>query len=231
MGMSPDERSELLDLYKDLRVADVRDGMDWNFLHSLGSLPSDFRPLYRTRAYGIARTARYLPYQGTIPAKTSEEYSEWVSWYYNTVCPYPWVKEIEPGDFIAIDQSGINAGLMGSNNGLECIRNGAHGLMSNGGVRDTDELILQRVPFWSRFISQAMVQARLQYEAHNIPVNIGGVLIHPDDIIVADGDGVIVVPREKAREVAHYARRELVNDKIGRRKLYESLGMELDDTV
>jgi regulator of RNase E activity RraA len=231
MSVNKPARQELLDLYKDLRVADVRDGMDWNLLHHTGSLPPDFRPLYRTRAYGIARTARYLPYTGAIPAKTPEEYTEWVGWYYNTICRYPWVQEIEPGDFIIIDQSGVNAGLMGSNNGLECKRKGAHGLVSNGGVRDTDELILQNVPFWSRFVSQSMVQGRLQYDAYNIDVVIGGVVVKPGDVIVADGDGVIVVPQEKAIEVARYAHRELENDKKGRRSLYESMGMDLDETV
>lgn len=191
----------------------------------------DIRPLYRTRAFGIARTARYLPYQGTIPVMSPEEYTEWVGWYYNTVCTYPWVQEIQPGDFVVIDQSGVNAGLMGSNNGLECKRNGAHGLVTNGGVRDTDELILQQVPFWSKMVSQGMVQGRLQFDAHNIPVQVGGVLVHPGDVIMADGDGVIVVPRDKAVEVAKYARREMTNDKASRRKLYEALGMELDDTV
>lgn len=231
MNMSQDERQMLLDLYKDLRVADVRDGMDWCMMHHVGSMSVDIRPLYRTRAFGIARTARYLPYQGTIPVMSPEEYTEWVGWYYNTVCTYPWVQEIQPGDFVVIDQSGVNAGLMGSNNGLECKRNGAHGLVTNGGVRDTDELILQQVPFWSKMVSQGMVQGRLQFDAHNIPVQVGGVLVHPGDVIMADGDGVIVVPRDKAVEVAKYARREMTNDKASRRKLYEALGMELDDTV
>ncbi len=231
MKMSQDERRALLDLFKDLRVADVRDGMDWNLLHSSGSMWPEIRPLFRTRAYGIARTARYLPYQGGIPAKNPEEYTEWSGWYYNHVCTYPWVKEIEPGDFIVIDQSGVNAGLIGSNNGLECKKNGAHGLVTNGGIRDTDELILQQVPCWSKMISQGMVQNRLQFDAKDTPVNVGGVQVSPGDIVVADGDGVIVVPRAKAAEVARYAKRELDNDKIGRRKLYESLVMELDDTV
>jgi 4-hydroxy-4-methyl-2-oxoglutarate aldolase len=231
MMLSTSERQELLALFQDLRVADVRDGMDWNMLHHSGSLPPEYRPLYRTRAVGIARTARYLPYQGTIPAMRPEDYTEWSGWYYGNVCTYPWMKEIEPGDFIVIDQSEVNAGLMGSNNGLECKRSGAAGLISNGGVRDTDELILQKVPFWSRFVSQGMVQGRLQYDAHNIPVLVGGVLVRPGDIVVADGDGVIVVPLEKAREVAHYAQQELRNDKVGRRRLYESMGMDLDDTV
>lgn len=231
MNISQDERTMLLELFKDLRVADVRDGMDWNLLHSSGSMWPEIRPLYRTRAYGIARTARYLPYQGGIPATSPDEYSQWSGWYYNNVCTYPWVKEIEPGDFIVIDQSEVNAGLMGSNNGLECKKNGAHGLVTNGGIRDTDELILQGVPCWSKMISQGMVQGRLQFDAHNIPVNVGGVMVAPGDVVVADGDGVIVVPRAKAVEVARYAKRELENDKVGRRKLYESLGMKLDNTV
>jgi 4-hydroxy-4-methyl-2-oxoglutarate aldolase len=231
MKMSQDERQGLLDLFKDLRVADVRDGMDWNLLHSIGSMDPEIRPLYRTRAYGIARTARYLPYQGGIPSTSPEEYTEWVGWYYNTICTYPWVKEIQPGDFIVIDASGVNAGLIGSNNGLECKKNGVHGLVTSGGIRDTDEVILQQIPCWSRFVSQAMVQGRLQFDAQEIPVTVGGVSVAPGDIVVADGDGVIVVPRGKAADVARYAKRELENDKVGRRKLYESIGMELDDTV
>jgi regulator of RNase E activity RraA len=48
---------------------------------------------------------------------------------------------------------------------------------------------------------------------------------------VADGDGVIVVPRKIAYDVAKYAHKELMRDKAERRKLYEAAGMELDDTV
>jgi regulator of RNase E activity RraA len=160
-----------------------------------------------------------------------DEYTEWVSWYYNNVCTYPWIEDIQPGDFIVIDQSGVNAGLMGSHNSLEGFRRGARGYVIEGGVRDTDELILQKIPVWSRFISQAMVQGRLRYDAKDIPVSVGGVIVHPGDVVVADGDGVIVVPRKMAYEVAKYARRELNNDKIQRRKLYEAMGWELDDTV
>jgi len=220
--MSPDEREELLALYNDLRVADVRDGMDWNMLHAYGSMRVDIRPLWRTRAVGIARTARYLPYTGEIPRMTPEEYTEWQGWYYNNVCTYPWVGEIEPGDFVIIDQSEVNVGLCGSNNTLDCLKRG---------VRDTDEIILQKIPFWSKFCSQGMVQGRVQYDAHNVPVNVSGVTVFPGDIIVADGDGVIVVPLAQARSVAKYAHREMANDKQARRQKYTDLGIPLDDTV
>lgn len=231
MDMSKSEREELLRLYEGLRVADVRDGMDWNMMHGYGSMSYEIRPLFRARVVGIARTVRYLPYEGSIPKMSPDEYTEWVSWYYNNVCTYPWIEDIQPGDFIVIDQSGVNAGLMGSHNSLEGFRRGARGYVIEGGVRDTDELILQKIPVWSRFISQAMVQGRLRYDAKDIPVSVGGVIVHPGDVVVADGDGVIVVPRKMAYEVAKYARRELNNDKVQRRKLYEAMGWELDDTV
>jgi regulator of RNase E activity RraA len=231
MATSPSQRQELLKAYADLRVADVRDGMDWLMHHQQGSMTPDVRPLYRTRAYGIARTARYVAYEGEIPDLSPEEYTEWVAWYYREVSPYPWMDEIEPGDFCVIDQSGIDAGVMGSNNSLAGFAAGARGFVTSGAVRDTDELILQRIPFWSPFISQKMDQGRVQYDTHNIAVEANGVLVHPGDMIVADGDGVIVVPREIALDVAHYARQELENDKAGRRRLYQDLGRPLDETV
>jgi regulator of RNase E activity RraA len=76
-----------------------------------------------------------------------------------------------------------------------------------------------------------MVQGRLRFDDMDVPVSVGGVQVNPGDVVVADGDGVIVVPRAMAVDVARYAHQELANDKVGRRKLYEALGRELDDTV
>lgn len=69
------------------------------------------------------------------------------------------------------------------------------------------------------------------FESINKPINCGGVLVHPGDVVVADGDGVIVVPWGKAEEIAKIARRIQESDKKSRRKLYEDLGMPLDFTV
>jgi len=231
MNISREKREELLELYKDLRVSDVRDGMDWNMMHHYGSMSPDMRPLFRTRVIGFARTARYVPYQGPMPSMSSEEYTEWVEWYYKEICAYPWDEDIEQGDVVVIDQSNVDCGLMGSMNSLAFFMLGASGYIIEGGVRDTDELIHQKTPVWSKFISQKMVQARLQFDAKNIPVCVGGVVVNPGDVVVADGDGVIVVPLEKAHDVAKYARRELETDKQARKRIYEQLGWELDNTV
>ncbi|MGC9348382.1 MAG: RraA family protein [Anaerolineae bacterium] len=231
MTLTDSERKELLELYSDLRVADVRDGMDWMMRHNYGSMIPEIRPLWRTRAVGIAKTARYLPYKGEVPKMSPEEYTEWSGWYYGEVCTYPWIADIKEGDFCVIDQSGVDAGLMGSNNSMDGIINGATGYVTNGGVRDTDEVILEKIPFWSRMVSQGMVQGRLQFDAYDIPVEVGGVLVHPGDVVVADGDGVIVVPQDIARDVAKYAHQELRSDKASRRKKYDELGLEPDETV
>ena len=225
------DRQALLDAFDDLRVADVRDAMDALMLHAIGSMDHTIRPLWRTRARGLARTVRYLPFEGAVPKLSPEEYRQWSREYYRDVCPYPWTRQIAPGDFIVIDASGVDAGLMGSENTLGVMRRGGTGLVTSGGVRDTDEIIAQKVPFWSARISQSMVQGRLQLDAVDVPVSVGGVTVHPGDIVVADGDGVIVVPAQHAQAVAQLAREEHERDKQLRRKHYEALGMRPDESV
>lgn len=229
--VTPAERAELLALYAELRVADVRDGLDTLGLHHWGTVHHSIRPLWRTRACGLAKTARHLPYDGGLPALTGDDYWKWSGEYYAKVNPYPWMDSIAPGDFVVIDQSGVDVGLMGSNNSLAGVKSGARGYVSNGGVRDTDELILQKIPFWSPFVSQKMVQGRLRYDAHDVPVAVGGVTVHPGDMVVADGDGVIVVPRAHARAVAKWGNEERVRDRAVRKKLYQDLGRPLDGSV
>lgn len=229
--MDKPKREQILKAYEDLRVADVRDGMDTLMLHYYGSMDPNIRPIWRTRAFGIAKTVRYLPYEGEIPNIEPDKYMRWARKYYRKVCSYEWMATIQEGDFVVIDASGVNAGLMGSENSLIGVRLGVRGYVSNGGVRDTDEIILQKVPLWSAIISQTMVQGRLQYDNCDIPVSVGGVTVNPGDIVVADGDGVVIVPQKSALQVAYYAHTEHERDKKSRRAIYKALNMEADDTV
>lgn len=229
--MTSSDRESLLDAFEGLRVADVRDGMDTVLLHHVGSMAPSITPLWRTRAHGIARTVKYVPFAGRIPELDPEAYWKWVGDYYRDVCPYPWTDDLEKGDFVVIDQSGVDVGLMGSENTLACLLKGVTGFVSDAGVRDTDEIIVQKVPFWSAFCSQGMVQGRLQYADHNCPVVVGGVTVNTGDIVVADGDGVIVVPQDRALDVARYADEEHRRDMKHRRQHYDALGWEADGTV
>lgn len=226
------ENKKILEAFEGLRVADIRDGMDWCGYMHYGSVSKEIKPIFRTLKIGIARTWKHLPYQGPVPFLTGDDYTKWAyDHYYKEVNFLGHFDHIEKGDFICLDQCGMDVGLIGSNSGLAGIREGAVGWISNGTVRDSDEMILEKVPFWGTGCAQPMVQGRLVYETEQVPIVIGGVVIYPGDVIAADGDGVVVVPRKIAFDVAKYARRELDNDKVGRRQLYEDLGMELDSSV
>jgi regulator of RNase E activity RraA len=131
-----------------------------------------------------------------------------------------------------IDQSGMNVGVMGSNNSFANLAlTGAIGYVIDGGIRDTDEVIAEKVPVWSKTCTQPMDQARIQYENHNCKIHCDGVCVEPGDFVVCDNDGVIVVPKEVVYDVAKYAAQEMNNDKPYRKFLYMKAGLPLDESV
>jgi regulator of RNase E activity RraA len=238
MTLSDAQRQALLERYRGLRVTDVCDGMDRCALQDVGLLDWEIRPLWRDtdafrhRIYGFAHTVRFVPTGRRMPTGTPEEIDQAVSHWYRTYARGPLNEEIRAGDVIVIDAQGIpDTGYIGSNNALNWITRGAVGVVTNGGARDTDELIKQGVPVYCRKISRGIRPGRLELDATNVPVSIGGVYVRPGDVIVADGDGAICVPIERAEEVATWAWKVADGDKAGRRRLYEAAGMALDETV
>jgi 4-hydroxy-4-methyl-2-oxoglutarate aldolase len=229
MGHSNDD---LLQAYRGLRVADVSDGMDSIGRRDVGLVSAAIRPIWLgAHAVGRAVTARYVATNETVPSMTPEEYAEYSGRWYEQKCPYPFLDLLQPGDFLVLDLSGLEVGFWGSSVGLIPVTKGAVGVVIDGGCRDTAEVALQRCPVWTRWRARTTVIGRLEFESLNQTVNCGGVQVTPGDIVVADDDGVIVVPQAVAADVARIARGELQADKRARRAKYESLGRPLDDTV
>lgn len=230
-------REELIEAYRGLRVTDVCDGMDYVGLLNRGLMDRDIRPLYRDlenfthRISGPALTARYVPTNREVPNMSPEEFHKYVGDWYRNISPESYRDIIRKGDVLVLDAAGQDVGFIGSSNCLKWMNRGVVGVVTNGGARDTDELIKQRCPVYSRYISRGFKPGRLELDAIDIPVNCGGALVRPGDMVVADGDGVIVVPVEKALEVAKIARGILEADKEGRRELYEEAGLPPDSTV
>jgi 4-hydroxy-4-methyl-2-oxoglutarate aldolase len=232
---------EILKLYEGLRVADVCDGMDIVGLRDAGLMDTRIEALWKdtenmTHVFcGIAVTARYVPTNKVVKNPMhKEEFQKWESDWYSNYSSEPFVGFIKPGTVIVLDVQGDgDVGSVGSFNSLAWVSKGARGIISNGGIRDTDEITKQRIPVYLDHMERGrgIRPGRNEIESVNRPVTIGGVLVRPGDVIVADGDGVITVPREHSREVAGYAREILAKDKKARRGLYESLGMPMDKTV
>ena len=233
MGFSLSQKEEILNLYDKMRVTDVRDGMDWMGFHHYGTMSSDMRPLWPTKAMGFAKTSRYIPYDRPVPqGKIGDAYTEWSNWFYKEICIYPWINEAEKYDMFVIDQSNLSVGLMGSMNSLIPLALcGSVGYVIDGGIRDTDEVIMEKIPVWSKKRIQPMDQARIQYESHNCKIHCDGVCVNPGDLVVCDGDGVIVVPSDVVYDVAKFAAQEMNNDKPARKWLYMKAGLPFDDSV
>jgi regulator of RNase E activity RraA len=163
---------------------------------------------------------------------TPEEFPKWEGQWYSQISPEPFAAYLRPGSIVIIDgNEDGDTGTIGSNNILGWKVRGAVGVVTSGGARDTDEIIKQKVPLYYRRPARGIRPGRNEVESVQKPVTIGGVLVRPGDVVVADGDGVVVVPREHASLVAKAARAILESDKAGRRKLYEKLGLPLDKTV
>jgi 4-hydroxy-4-methyl-2-oxoglutarate aldolase len=236
------ENQTLLKLYKGLRVADVCDGMDMVGLKDVGLMDPSIAPLwkdiqtYKHQFTGIAFTVRYVPTMRVPHPEGSsvEDYKQWRDEWYTNLSGEPFIKDIRPGDVIIIDNANDgDCGSTGSNNSMIWTSKGAVGIVSAGGVRDVDEIEKQRIPLYMDYYKRGrgIRPGRNELESYNKPVVVGGVFIQPGDVIVADGDGVIVVPRKVAVKVADAARKELDLDKDARRKLYEELGIPFDFTV
>ena len=125
----------------------------------------------------------------------------------------------------------MDVGSIGSNNIMNWQLHGCVGVVTDGTARDTDEVATEKVPLYLRNAGKGIRPGRNLVESVNRPVVCGDVLVEPGDVIVADGDGVVVVPRAKAKLVAKYAHETMDKDKAGRRSLYKKLGLPLDDSV
>jgi 4-hydroxy-4-methyl-2-oxoglutarate aldolase len=235
---SAEDDARILELYKNLRVADVSDGLDMVGLPGTGLVNPEIHPSWVdlenfTHVFrGIAVTVRYVPTQKPALPAPGEDFSKWEGNFYNNYSHEAFTQLLRPGSAIIIDDvEDRDIGSIGSNNILGWYRLGAVGVVTDAGARDTDEVGLEGVPLYLRKKGRGIRPGRNEIESVNRPVSIGGALVCPGDVVVADGDGVVVVPRTVAEQVAKYANEILIKDKAGRKSLYERLGRPLDKTV
>ena len=173
----------IIKLYDGLRVADVSDGMDMVGLRDAGLMDQRIEALWKDTEnmshllVGIAVTARYIPTNRIIKnPMPKEEFQKWEGEWYGKYSTEPYVQFLKPGSVVVLDVEGDDStGSVGSNNSLAWVSKGARGIISSGGIRDTDEIIKQKIPVYldHKNRGRGIRPGRNEIESVNKPVTIG----------------------------------------------------------
>lgn len=235
------ENEAIVAKFKTMRTTDVYDGLQAVGLHRVTVMDPAIGPMWTNNedfshvVYGVAITLRLAPPQETPPNTeftSNADFSKWQRTWGQRNMSGAIGAFMAPDTVLVIDAPlRADNGYCGSANALGWKLRGVRGIVTNAGCRDSDEMWKERIPVYQRASTRWVNEGTIAVESYNTPVVVGSVLVMPGDVIVADLDGVAVVPRAKAELVAKIAREIRDGDNAGRRKLYEKGGMKPDFTL
>jgi regulator of RNase E activity RraA len=229
-----DKATSLGALYKHLRVTDVADAMDGMGYFNIGLMSQEVRPLWLgMKFWGEAMTIRCVPSNRPMwKLDTTDEIVAAHGIWFKEVGNIGTKGLIESGNVVVMDSGGgPEVGFWGSENALGALADGAVGIITDGYCRDTAELALQKTPICSKARGRTIIPGRIQVAEVQGTIACGGVQVRPGDMVGCDDDGIIVVPKEIAEQVAVHARAVLLADMHKRRDRYDVLEMAPDGTV
>lgn len=172
---------KLLEKFKDIWPSTLCDAMGRH-----GVMNSEIRPIFDgIQLLGTALTVLCFPGDNSTTHKA--------------------LQLIKPGDILVIDDGDYNTGTFGHNMSLHARARGALGVITSGAIRDLKLLRGDKFPIFCRSVSPRSPQKNTP-GAINGPIHVGGVVVNAGDIIVADDDGVAVVPLPIAEDIVKKAK-------------------------
>ncbi len=229
-----DEKT-MLEKVRALRLADLGDAMDALGLVNKGTMDPSMRPLRPGLHFaGFAYTVKLVESQDVATACSgAEDYMKKLDdWCSDT---YSFMSGLVDGQakdkVIVIDMDGYPGGIWGSEIAMHTKKEGLVGAVIDGACRDSYECNLEQVEVFCTKRTFNHVYGRVRGAGVNVPVSCGGVLVNPGDIVCADDDGVLVLPRQHVEKIVEIADAVLKADQVKRSQHYKDLGYEPDETL
>ena len=164
------------------------------------------------RLAGVAATVLCVPVDG-VPDDHSQ-------WHRGTIEA---VDALEPGDVMVA--STCDAAFWGELLATASRQRGARGVVADAFVRDTLELIDMGFATFGRGIHCADALGRIRVDAADVPIECGGVQVHPGDLILGDHDGVVVIPSAIAEEAIERAEAKIAGETRVREALADGMSV------
>jgi 4-hydroxy-4-methyl-2-oxoglutarate aldolase len=111
----------------------------------------------------------------------------------------------QPGDIIVVDNGGRPDSCWGGLLSLAAKTKGISGIVIDGACRDVDESRDIGFPVYARAVVPMTARGRVVQESLNQEIQFGGVQVHPGDLVIADGSGVVIIPRAREEAVIREA--------------------------
>ena len=177
----------LLDAYRHVEVASVSDAIE-QLLGKRMYLSHRIQPLGSPRFTGYALTVRMEKHENHDPPSVDGM-----------------LEAIDHGNkdsvYVMSVEDGADVAGMGGLMGTAMAAREFSGAIIDGAVRDTAYLKKIGFPVYSTGVAPSTLVGHYRCAGTQLPVVIDGVTIHPDDLITADGDGVVIVPRDRAADI------------------------------
>jgi 4-hydroxy-4-methyl-2-oxoglutarate aldolase len=166
----------------------------------------EIRPIFpNLRMAGTAFTARTQRYKKF----TKAELADWLRIMIRML------EASGPGDvFVVSTGSTVHAASWGELMSNAAQARGARGAVTDGAVRDVPRILSMPTPFsvYAKAFNPADAKGRLKYVDYEVPVECGGVKVHPGDLMLGDLDGIVCIPRREVSTVIKRAEEKLVKE-------------------
>lgn len=202
------DRSALIAEYQHLAAADVSDGLD---VLGIRGQTVGVRPLWDDcrKIVGPAITVKLTEGgPGSVTLGTLEA-----------------LATARPGDVIVFDNGGrLHINSWGSIAAYCAAKQGVIGCVIDGATRDVPAYRQMGFPVYAKGVVQTTVRNRTGFAGFNVPIQFCGVTVNPGDLVVADEDGVVFVPRDRLEEVLPFANRAVAMEQAIKAAIDQGVG-------